>query len=696
MSDPIPSHANRLILETSPYLLQHAHNPVDWYPWGPEAFAAARQRDVPILLSVGYSACHWCHVMERESFEDAVTADLMNRNFVCVKVDREERPDVDALYMHATQAMAGHGGWPMTVFLTPEGRPFYAGTYYPPEPRHGMPSFRQVLNGVADAWANMRGAIATQAESIARDFRAALQQTSAPEALNDTIATAAIASLERRFDRVHGGFGGAPKFPQPMLLDFLLRHARRTGRDSALSMALHTLDAMAAGGIRDHVGGGFHRYSVDAEWLVPHFEKMLYDNAQLATVYVRAWRRTDEAQYLAVAESVLDYVRTEMTLPCGGFMAAQDADSEGEEGLYYTWTPDELGSVLGDDAEEACRLLGVTPTGHLEGRSIVHRPVVVEDEARVQGWLRALAEARRRRIPPTTDCKVIASWNGLMLSAFAEAALTTGRSDYLQTAINNGIFLFDQMCDADDRGRLRIFHSGIEVRDESPHHPTAVVSTFRVSPVEGFLDDYAMAASGLLDLYQASGDMRWYELARALTETMLEAFASGGPLLHAVAPEACELFANPLPTEDNAVPSGNAVAAELFLRMAALTADMRYETAGVAALRVMAADMARHPMAFGRWLCALEDWLQRLITVTIAGDTEDPRTHALLEVVRLRYGPDLLIARAIPEIASPAITAGREPVNGRPAAYVCVGGSCLAPATDANMLAAALDDLRSR
>ncbi len=696
MSNPVPAGANRLIRETSPYLRQHAHNPVDWYPWGPEAFDAARQRDVPILLSVGYSACHWCHVMERESFEDADTAGLMNARFVCVKVDREERPDVDAIYMHATQAMSGSGGWPMTVFLTPGGRPFYAGTYFPPEPRYGMPSFQQVLEGVAEAWEHRRGTIETQAESVARDLRTALQRVTPPEMLNEGIASQAVAGMERRFDRAHGGFGGAPKFPQPMLIEFLLRHADRTGHDAARAMALQTLDAMAAGGIRDHVGGGFHRYSVDAEWLVPHFEKMLYDNAQLATAYWRAYRATSQLRHRAVAEQILDYVRTQMTLPSGGFMSAQDADSDGEEGLYYTWTPDEVGAALGDDASEACAALGISPTGHLDGRSVVHRRADADDDSRVRSWLGALAEARRHRTPPATDGKVIASWNGMMLSAFAEAAMLTGRADYLQTAVNSGEFLLREMCSEDADGRLRLAHSGIELPNPNPHHPTSEERIFRVAPIGGFLDDYALVASGMLDLSQATGNTRWSVAAKRLTDAMLEAFASDGPLLHAVPPTECELFANPFPTEDNAVPSGNAVAAELWLRMAHFTEDTRYENSALASMRSMAADMARHPMAFGRWLCALEDWLGRRIAVVIAGGRDDPRYEELQETAHRRYGPDMLIVRNSESPDDPAIAAGRAPVGGVPVAYVCVGTSCLAPIRDAAQLAAALDEVRSR
>ncbi len=691
----MPSNANRLIGETSPYLLQHARNPVDWYPWGDEAFAAARDRDVPIILSVGYSACHWCHVMERESFEDPETADRMNRDFVCVKVDREERPDVDALYMHATQAMTGHGGWPMTVFLTPSGRPFYAGTYFPPEPRYGMPSFRQVLEGVAEAWRQRRSVIESQAESIARDLRDSLQRVNPPDMLNATPALQAVASLERRFDRANGGFGAAPKFPQPMLLDFLLRHAGRTGSETAAQMTLKALDAMANGGIRDHVGGGFHRYSVDAEWLVPHFEKMLYDNAQLAIAYLRAWRATSETRYRDVAQSILDYVRVEMAIPSGGFMAAQDADSEGEEGLYYTWTPKEVATVLGADAHEACRTLGIADSGHIDGRSVIHRSGEPGDEDRISAWLQALAAARRRRTPPATDGKVIAAWNGMMLSAFAEASMLTGRADYRQSAVNAAEFLLRDMCRTGQDGLLRLLHTGIEVFEETPHHPSAQARAFRPSKVGGFLDDYALVATGMLDLYQATGDSKWFRAAKALSDSMLATFASDGPFLHGIAPDECELFANPFPTEDNAIPSGNAVAAELCLRMAALTNDTQYESAALKALRSMASDMAAHPLAFGRWLCALEDLLARRIVVVIAPTDEDRSADPLMESAHRRYGPDVLIATSRPNEDGPDAASGKPQVGGRATAYVCVGTSCLAPIHDPVELGAALDELRS-
>jgi len=676
VSDTTSSGANRLIHETSPYLLQHAHNPVDWFAWGDEAFSAARERGVPILLSVGYSACHWCHVMERESFADTATADLMNGSFVCVKVDREERPDVDALYMHATQAMSGHGGWPMTVFLTPEGRPFYAGTYFPPEPRHGMPAFRQVLASVADAWRDRRALIEAQAEGIADDLRRALERQTPPDALTGAITSQAVTVLERYFDRHNGGFGGAPKFPQPMVLDFLLRHGSRTNRTTATEMALRTLGAMASGGIMDHVGGGFHRYAVDDRWLVPHFEKMLYDNAQLATAYLRAWRLTGDDRWLGVATRTLDFVRTEMTLPSGGFISSFDADSDGEEGLYYTWTPDEAAVVLGDESSRACAALGITAEGHVDGRSVVHLPEGAAEAS--SEWLKVMAQARRGRARPGADRKVIAFWNGMMLSAFAEAAMLTGRADYLQTAVNNGEFILRELCQTGADGTLRLLRSGIEVAHESGHHPPAPERTFRASGIGGFLEDYALVADALLDLHAADGDPRWLAAARSLANAMLTRFSSGGALLRGAAPDECALFANPCPTEDNATPSGNAVAAGLCLRLAALPGEgaETFANWSARALRAMAQDLSRHPLAFGRWLCAAETALAGATCVVVTGAFDDPRTEELLAAARRSFRPDMLI------VASDETGGDDYPtISGTPAAYVCTNRACRLPAT---------------
>jgi len=682
---------NRLISETSPYLLQHARNPVDWYPWGDDALAEARRRNSPVLLSVGYSACHWCHVMERESFSDDATAETMNRHFVCVKVDREERPDIDSVYMAAVQSMSGRGGWPMTVFLTPEGHPFHAGTYYPPEDRYGMPAFRRVLEAVARAWANRRSVIEGQARAISSDIARSLRRAPSPDLLTASVPARAAAILGRAFDSEHGGFGGAPKFPQPMALDFLLRHAGRTGSRDALEMATRTLDCMARGGIFDHVGGGFHRYATDAEWLVPHFEKMLYDNAQLATVYLRAWRITGSRRWLTVAERTLDYIRHDMTAPSGAFYSSEDADSDGEEGRFYTWTPEEVSEAVGAGRSEGvCRALGVIPSGHLGGRSVPHLDPTSEAEPVLDAAAVALLRRERgRRARPARDDKAIVAWNAMALSAFAEAAMLTGRADYLQTALNSGAFLVDEMTRRDGAGHWRVLHSGIEVRGEDAVHPSTISAAFRASGISGFLDDYALLADALVTLHSASGEPRWLEAGRSVAAAMLEQFAGHGDLLHMSAAHAETLFVRPVPTEDNSVPSGNAVAAEACLRLAGLPGPDSVRCASWAhgALRALASLLPEHPLAFGRWLCAAETALSGMTTVVVSGEPDDLRAEALADVARRAYRPNRIVARA-----QALGTNEYANVAGAPAAYVCRGDRCLEPLTSPESLGAILGD----
>src|SRR5215204_6548020 len=553
--------ANRLAQETSPYLLQHKDNPVDWYPWGEEALERAREEDKPILLSVGYSACHWCHVMERESFEDEETARMMNEHFVNIKVDREERPDIDSIYMSAVQALTRHGGWPMTVFLTPDGAPFYGGTYFPPVPGRGMPSFQQLLLSLADAYENRRGEVLRSAESVREYLRAttgtALPKSAVGTELLDNAATSLMGELDRRF----GGFGGAPKFPQAMNLEVLLRHHHRTGDGDALSGVELTLRAMANGGIYDQLGGGFARYSVDQYWLVPHFEKMLYDNALLSRLYLEAYQATRDPFYARIAEETLDYVLRDMTSPEGGFYSAEDADSEGEEGKFYVWTPGEMESALGpDDAKLAARYWDVTERGNFEGKNIINVPRPPEAVAREFGistevlWdrivgIRAKLLAKRdERIRPGLDDKVLSAWNGLMLRALALAARVTGRDDYREAAEKNASFLLERLK---VDGRLRRSYKDGRAR------------------LNGYLEDYACVADGLVALYEATFEARWLREAAALADAMNGLFwdEERGAFYDTPADHE-RLVTRPRDVYDNASPSGTSVAAEVLLKLA--------------------------------------------------------------------------------------------------------------------------------
>ncbi|MFQ5521116.1 MAG: thioredoxin domain-containing protein, partial [Candidatus Methylomirabilia bacterium] len=510
-------HTNRLAGETSPYLLQHAHNPVDWYPWGPEAFGKAQEEDKPLLLSVGYSACHWCHVMERESFEDIEIAALMNELFVNIKVDREERPDVDQIYMQAVQAMTGHGGWPMTVFLTPDGTPFYGGTYFPSEDRHGLPGFPRVLRAIAEAYRNKKGEVAASGRQLIEQMRQGDRLRLSHTLLTDELLFSAFQALSGDFDDRDGGLGHAPKFPQPMIWEFILRFWKRTGNARALQMLRLTLDRMGRGGIHDQIGGGFHRYSVDAKWLVPHFEKMLYDNSQLARLYLHAWLATGHAEYRQVAEHTLDYIRREMTHAEGGFYSAQDADSEGEEGKFFVWSQEEVEGALGagEERRAAAAYWGLEDGPNFEGRSILsvpREPATVaqalgigEEElrTRISGARMRLYEARERRVHPERDDKILTAWNGLACRAFAEAGRALTRSDYTATAVKNAEFLLSA---ARRDGRLlRSWKDG-------------------TAKLLGYLEDYSMLADALLAVYEATFDRRWLNEARALADDMLRLF----------------------------------------------------------------------------------------------------------------------------------------------------------------------------
>ena len=675
---------NRLIDETSPYLLQHAHNPVDWYPWGPEALARARADNKPIMLSIGYSACHWCHVMERESFEDHETARIMNEHFVSIKVDREERPDLDSIYMSAVQSMTGRGGWPMTVFLTPEGLPFYGGTYFPPVEHGQMPSFKRVLLSIADAYKNRQ----TDIQQNAQRMKSLLERGSVPTSTPGLLATEtldqAYENLASRYDATYGGFGGAPKFPQPMSLEFLLRVFYRTRGQQALSMLEHTLVHMARGGIYDQLGGGFHRYSVDDYWLVPHFEKMLYDNALLSRVYLRAYQVTGDPFYRHIVQDTLDYVRREMTDPQGGFYSTQDADSEGEEGKFYVWSAQELEDTLGaEDATKVARYFGVSSNGNFEGRNILtiagELAAVASElgmslpelEEVVQAARAKLLAVRERRVWPERDDKIITAWNGLMLRSFAEAAAALGRKDYQEVAVANAEFVLGNLYR--DGRLLRTYRDGRAKGD-------------------AFLEDYAFYADGLLALYESTFDIRWFHAALELADTLCQQFwdeDDGG--FFDTSKDHETLVSRPKEVTDNAIPAGNSVTIELLLRLARLTGRTEYEQKATAVLRGLSDYMRQHPTAFGHLLSALELQLAPSQEIAVVGPSDDPATRALLSVVWNHYLPHRVIALGAPEDAFSAqeiaLLEDRDQLQGRPTAYVCENFACMMPVTDPDALA---------
>ncbi len=700
-------HTNRLIHETSPYLLQHAHNPVDWYPWGDEAFERARAENKPILLSIGYSACHWCHVLMHESFENEATAAIMNRYYISIKVDREERPDIDALYMQATIEMTGGGGWPMTVFLTPDGAPFLAGTYFPPVDRYGMPGFPTLLRRVAAWYETRREEIEEQADALRQMYSARAQQkmTPPPElldggepALDPTILARAANADLAQFDAVDGGLKRPPKFPHPLGLDFLLRMERRrraTGEahaaaeglsDDLMPLVTLTLDKMAAGGIYDQVGGGFHRYSTDAIWLVPHFEKMLYDNALLAPVYLHAWQLTGETRYRRICEETLDYILREMTDPSGAFYSTQDADSEGEEGKFYVWTPAEMRAILGDaDAAVAQIVWGVSERGNFEGKNILfaaRTPAeaaqtlgITEDEAQT-AMARAkerLHAARSQRVWPGRDDKAITAWNALMLRAFAEAAAAIGRDDYRAAAIKNADFLLATMLK--DRRVLRTWRNG-------------------QAKIGAFLEDYAALANALLSVYELTGEPRYFDAARGLGDDILRRFWDEETQgLFDTAADHEQLIGRPREISDNATPSGASQACEALLRLAALTGDLRYREHAARALLPLVPSMLRVPSSLGRYLSALDDLIGPFYEVALVGTPDDPRLAALRAEATHGYQPRMALAWGAPDVAQPStpLLEARGLVDGAPAAYVCQRFVCQRPVTTPEELRALLE-----
>ncbi|MEO3976072.1 thioredoxin domain-containing protein [Streptomyces sp. CAU 1734] len=661
---------NRLARATSPYLLQHADNPVDWWPWEPAAFEAARERDVPVFLSVGYSSCHWCHVMAHESFEDGATAAYMNEHFVNIKVDREERPDVDTVYMEAVQAATGHGGWPMSVFMTAEGEPFYFGTYFPPEPRHGMASFRQVLEGVSAAWSERREEVGEVAAKITRDLAGRALTHGGQGVPEDEQQAQALLGLIREYDEPHGGFGGAPKFPPSMVLEFLLRHHARTGAEGALEMAEGTCEAMARGGIYDQLGGGFARYSVDREWVVPHFEKMLYDNALLCRVYAHLWRTTGSSLARRVALETADFMVRELRTAEGGFASALDADSDDgtgrrAEGAFYAWTPKQLRDALGEeDGRRAEELYGVTAAGTFEeGSSVLRLPAGEPDE----GLRERLFAARERRVRPERDDKVVAAWNGLAIAALAEAGAYFDRPDLIERATEAADLLV--RVHLDDGARLaRTSRDGLAGANS------------------GVLEDYADVAEGFLALAGVTGEGVWLEFAGLLLDMVIDRFAGGDGTFFDTAHDAERLIRRPQDPTDNAAPSGWTAAAGALLSYAAHTGSEAHRTAAEGALGVVKALGPRAPRFIGWGLAVAEALLDGPREIAVVGAGGDPAVRELHRTALLAGAPGAVVAAGTPDSGEFPLLRDRTLVEGRAAAYVCRGFVCRMPVTDPDTL----------
>jgi uncharacterized protein YyaL (SSP411 family) len=682
-----PAFTNRLINETSPYLLQHAHNPVDWFPWGEEALETSQREQKPILLSIGYSACHWCHVMEHESFENEAIARLMNDNFVNIKVDREERPDLDQIYMSAVQMMTQRGGWPMTVFLTPDAVPFYAGTYFPPEDRYNMPGFPRVLISIADAYRERPEDIQETAKSILSELNRSAATQESKEPLSPELLDTAYRGMIRNYDSTNGGFGGAPKFPPAMSLEFLLHTFYRTGNQQVFEIVSATCRKMAEGGIYDQLGGGFHRYSTDSQWLVPHFEKMLYDNALLSRLYLHYYQASRNETARIVAEGILDYVVREMTDAAGGFYSTQDADSEGVEGKFFVWSQDEIEALLGvRDAALFAAYYNVTSDGNFEGENILHvthdlsevaaaNQVTVEelattlDEAR-----RILFEKREKRVKPGRDEKILTAWNGLMLASFAEAAAILNRSDYLEVAKKNARFVLDNL--RRDGLLLRTYKDG-------------------QAKLNGYLEDYAFLIDGLVTLFETSGEIQWLEEARSLTATMIDEFwddQEGGFFYTGRSHE--DLIVRSKDFFDNATPAGNSVAAEVLLRIGLLTDNSDYQRRAATILRLMTSTVQRYPAGFGRLLCAFDFYLGAPKEIALIGEPGTSETKSLLAEIWTPYLPNKVVAQARPGDAKSAalipLVRDRSQLENKPTVYVCEHFTCKKPVTSPTELASQL------
>jgi len=675
---------NRLAKETSPYLLQHAANPVDWYPWGSEALERAKREDRPILLSIGYAACHWCHVMAHESFEDEETARVMNEKFVNIKVDREERPDIDGIYMQAIQAMTGHGGWPMTMFLMPDANPFFGGTYYPPDDRHGLPSFRRVLESVSDAFEKRRPQVAETAQQLKEVYETNRVRVQSGGTLAPQMLEIAYRSLLQKYDERNGGFASAPKFPSTMILDFLLRYWKRTGTAHALEMVTNSFRKMARGGIYDQVGGGFARYAVDAAWLVPHFEKMLYDNALLARLGAHLWQATKDEEVRRVTIETVEWVSREMTSPEGGFYSSLDADSEGHEGKFYVWSENELDSLLGADSRVFKSYYGVTREGNFEGKSILfvqgdHRVAATRadvDEEMLDAVLararRILYDARAKRVWPGRDEKILASWNGLMLRGVATATRVFGRKDFRELAIRNAEFLWREMV---RKGRVMRSHKE------------------GVTRISGFLEDHAAVALGFLAVYDITFDQRWVERAEEITSAVIEWFwdDSVGAFFD-TARDAEQLIARPRDITDNAIPAGTSLVVELLLHLSELEHDTEHRRRAVFTLESLAEPMTRYPTAFGHLLGCADMELNGAVEVALAGDIKSAPFKALERAVAEQYVPSLVLAGGLQTANSPVKLLDDRPfVGGNPTAYVCRSYTCDKPVTKPKELSAQLE-----
>ncbi len=675
---------NHLQHETSPYLLQHADNPVDWYPWGEEALQKARAEDKPILLSIGYSACHWCHVMAHESFEDDETAAYMNAHFVSIKVDREERPDLDEIYMQATVMFnRGNGGWPMTVFLLPDTRPFHAGTYYPKDNKYGMRSFKQIMADIVDVYETRR----TDVEEAASEATQSLQRDVLGVGVNDdelkpSLLEAAYRNLTRNFDPIHGGLSrGSPKFPSPMNLEFVLRTYAHMGYERARDIVTYSLMKMAHGGIYDQIGGGFHRYSVDERWLVPHFEKMLYDNAQLSRLYLHAWQATNDPFFKQIATQIYDYILREMTAPNGGFYSTTDADSEHEEGKFFVWTPDEIYAALTpEEADAVIAYYDVSGAGNFEGKNILNVPREADQVAaemgiaaemllqRIESARVKLYEVREKRVHPGRDEKILTAWNGLMLTSLAEAARVLERDDYRQAAIKNAEFV---LRDLSRDGRLLRSHKD------------------GVSKLNGYLDDYANLIDGLIELYQATFESRYFAEAQRLADYVLTHFSASDGGFFDTADDHESLIARPRSLQDNAVPSGNSMMARVLTALAAYTGDERYDKAARDVVKQLAPAMQQYPQAFGEALNAADLLLRGIQEVAIVGDPALEPTRSLLNVVNTGFRPNVIRALTpvdVEDNQTPPLLDYRAHVGGQPAAYVCEHFMCKRPVTEAAAL----------